>query len=103
MWLGALQVIDQQLTVGELVAFNMLAGQVSSPILRLAQLWNDFQQVGISMSRLGDILNAHGVIATTRRTRGDDIDAACGQLVGRVHNRTTVRLGSKLVSVAVQS
>jgi 23S rRNA (adenine2503-C2)-methyltransferase len=42
------------------------------------------------------------VIATTRRTRGDDIDAACGQLVGRVNDRTTVRLGSKLISVAVQ-
>ncbi|UEP24181.1 type I secretion system permease/ATPase [Burkholderia ambifaria] len=58
MWLGATLVIDGKLTVGELVAFNMLAGQVSSPILRLAQLWNDFQQVGISMGRLGDILNA---------------------------------------------
>jgi len=51
------------MTVGELVAFNMLAGQVASPILRLAQLWNDFQQVGISMSRLGDILNARTEIA----------------------------------------
>ncbi|BCN38575.1 cyclolysin secretion/processing ATP-binding protein CyaB [Alicycliphilus denitrificans] len=57
MWMGASLVIDGQLTVGELIAFNMLAGQVSSPILRMAQLWNDFQQVGISMSRLGDILN----------------------------------------------
>lgn len=57
MWVGATLVIDNQLTVGQLVAFNMLAGQVSNPILRLAQLWNDFQQVGISMSRLGDILN----------------------------------------------
>lgn len=57
MWVGATLVIQNKLTVGELVAFNMLAGQVSSPILRLAQLWNDFQQVGISMSRLGDILN----------------------------------------------
>ena len=56
-----------------------------------------------AIERFRDILNASGVIATTRRTRGDDIDAACGQLVGRVHNRTTVRLGSKLVSVAVQS
>lgn len=63
MWLGALQVIDNQMTVGELVAFNMLAGQVASPILRLAQLWNDFQQVGISMSRLGDILNANTEVA----------------------------------------
>ncbi len=58
MWVGAGLVVDGKMTVGELVAFNMLSGQVSSPILRLAQLWNDFQQVGISMSRLGDILNA---------------------------------------------
>ncbi len=54
------------------------------------------------ISRFRDYLNANGVIATTRRTRGDDIDAACGQLVGRVQNRTTVRLGSKLVSVVTQ-
>ncbi|WP_245163549.1 ABC transporter transmembrane domain-containing protein, partial [Buttiauxella gaviniae] len=63
MWFGASLVIDNQLTVGALVAFNMLSGQVSQPILRLAQLWNDFQQVGISMSRLGDILNAHPEVA----------------------------------------
>jgi 23S rRNA (adenine2503-C2)-methyltransferase len=43
-----------------------------------------------------DILNDHGVIATTRRTRGDDIDAACGQLVGKVTDRTQTRLGTKL-------
>ena len=43
-----------------------------------------------------DILNDHGVIATTRRTRGDDIEAACGQLAGRVTDRTLVRLGTKL-------
>ena len=46
--------------------------------------------------RFRDILNAHDVIATTRRTRGDDIDAACGQLAGRVRDRTQVRLGSRL-------
>jgi ATP-binding cassette, subfamily B, bacterial HlyB/CyaB len=62
MWLGASLVVDGKLTVGELVAFNMLSGQVSSPILRLAQLWNDFQQVGISMLRLGDILNARSEV-----------------------------------------
>ena len=66
MWLGALLVIDNKLTVGELIAFTMLAGQVSSPILRLAQLWNDFQQVGISMSRLGDILNTRTEVAGNR-------------------------------------
>jgi 23S rRNA (adenine2503-C2)-methyltransferase len=54
------------------------------------------------IERFRDILNSHGVIATTRRTRGDDIDAACGQLVGRVRDRTTVRLGSKLIAVTVQ-
>jgi len=43
-----------------------------------------------------DILNEHGVIATTRRTRGEDIDAACGQLAGRVTDRTQTRLGTKL-------
>ncbi len=46
-----------------------------------------------------DILNQNGVIATTRRTRGDDIDAACGQLAGRVKDRTLVRLGSKRSAV----
>lgn len=63
MAVGATLVIDNKLTVGQLIAFNMLAGQVSSPILRLAQLWNDFQQIGISMSRLGDILNTRTEIA----------------------------------------
>jgi subfamily B ATP-binding cassette protein HlyB/CyaB len=63
MWLGAMLVVDGKMTVGQLVAFNMLSGQVASPILRLAQLWNDFQQVGISMSRLGDILNARTEVA----------------------------------------
>jgi 23S rRNA (adenine2503-C2)-methyltransferase len=49
-----------------------------------------------AMLMFRDILNEHGVIATIRRTRGDDIDAACGQLAGRVTDRTQVRLGVKL-------
>src|SRR5690606_26924870 len=56
-WLGALLLIDGELTVGELIAFNMLAGRVSQPIIRLAQLWTSFQQSGVSIQRLGDILN----------------------------------------------
>jgi 23S rRNA (adenine2503-C2)-methyltransferase len=51
--------------------------------------------------RFRDILNEHGVIATMRRTRGDDIDAACGQLAGRVTDRTLVRLGTKLTGSRV--
>ena len=54
---GARLVINNELTVGELVAFNMLAGQVTGPVLRLAQLYQDFHQVRISVDRLGDILN----------------------------------------------
>ena len=58
LWLGAQLVISGDLSVGQLVAFNMLAGQVAAPVIRLAQLWQDFQQVGISIERLGDILNS---------------------------------------------
>ena len=58
LWVGARLVINGELSVGQLVAFNMLAGRVSGPILRLVQLWNEFQQAGISVERLGDILNA---------------------------------------------
>jgi len=50
-------VINGSLSVGELVAFNMLAARVSSPVLRLAQIWQDFHQARLSIERLGDILN----------------------------------------------
>jgi 23S rRNA (adenine2503-C2)-methyltransferase len=54
------------------------------------------------IQRFRDELIRGGVLATIRRTRGDDIDAACGQLAGRVINRTTVRLGNKTIGVTVQ-
>ena len=50
--------------------------------------------------RFRDILNDHGIIATIRKTRGDDIDAACGQLAGRVKDRTLSRMGVKLCAAA---
>jgi len=53
--------------------------------------------------RFRDLLNEAGIIATIRRTRGDDIDAACGQLAGRVRDRTLVRLGSRLTLPAVNA
>ena len=58
LFFGAKLVIEGEITVGQLVAFNMLAGRVSGPVLRLAQLWQDFQQARISLERLGDILNS---------------------------------------------
>ncbi len=57
LWYGAHLVMNHQLTVGQFVAFNMFAQRVAQPIMRMAQLWTDFQQTGISMARLGDILN----------------------------------------------
>jgi ATP-binding cassette, subfamily B, bacterial HlyB/CyaB len=57
LYFGAMLVIEGSLTVGELVAFNMIAGRVAQPVLRLAQLWQDFHQARLSIDRLGDILN----------------------------------------------
>lgn len=67
LFVGAKLVIAGRLTVGELVAFNMMAQRVSGPVLRLAQLWQDFQQVGISMQRLGDILNTRNELPASRQ------------------------------------
>jgi subfamily B ATP-binding cassette protein HlyB/CyaB len=57
IYFGALAVIDNKMTVGGLVAFNMIAGQLVQPILRMSQLFQDFQQIKVSVERLGDILN----------------------------------------------
>lgn len=57
LYFGAKAVIDKDLTVGGLVAFNMFAQRVSGPVIRMAQLWQDFQQVRIAVERLGDVLN----------------------------------------------
>lgn len=57
LYFGAQLVIDGSLSVGELIAFNLLASRVSAPVLRLAQLWQDFHQARLSIQRLGDILN----------------------------------------------
>ena len=57
LYFGARLVINGSLTIGELVAFNIFAGRVSAPVLRLAQMWQDFHQARLSVARLGDILN----------------------------------------------
>ena len=58
LYFGAKAVIGGDMTVGELVAFNMLSGRVAQPVLRLAQVYQDFHQARVSVERLGDILNA---------------------------------------------
>jgi subfamily B ATP-binding cassette protein HlyB/CyaB len=63
LWFGARQVMAQELTVGQFVAFSLFAQRVAQPILRIAQTWTDFQQTGISMARLGDVLNTPAEVA----------------------------------------
>lgn len=63
LYFGARLVISGDLTVGELVAFNLIAGRVSAPVLRLAQTWQDFHQARLSIARLGDILNTEPELA----------------------------------------
>lgn len=58
LWFGAHLVMSGGLTIGALIAFRMLSGRVSGPVLRLVQSWQDFQQIGISIKRLGDIFNS---------------------------------------------
>ena len=65
LWYGAHLVMDNQMSVGQFVAFNMFAQRVSQPIMRMAQLWTDFQQTGISVARLGDILNTRTEVPPT--------------------------------------
>ncbi|MFZ5968309.1 MAG: type I secretion system permease/ATPase [Bacillota bacterium] len=58
LWVGTHLVISGKITVGQLIAFRMLSGRVSGPILRLVNLWQEFQQTSVSIERLGDIFNA---------------------------------------------
>jgi HlyB family type I secretion system ABC transporter len=64
LWFGAMLVIEHHLTIGQLVAFQMLSGKAIAPLLHLAQLWQSFQQVLLSVDRLGDILNEAPEAAT---------------------------------------
>ncbi|WP_244107257.1 ABC transporter transmembrane domain-containing protein [Burkholderia sp. BCC0419] len=125
LYLGARFVIEGKLSVGQLVAFNMMSQHVAAPVLRLAQLWQDFQQVGISMSRLGDILNTRTELAQSRQTlpavRGnisfqsirfryrpdgptilDDVslDIAAGEVVGIVGRSAALRNANELLAAA---
>ncbi|WP_331459167.1 type I secretion system permease/ATPase [Proteus vulgaris] len=57
LWQGVNLIINTQITVGELIAFNLFTAHITQPILRLAQCWQDFQQATISLRRIGEILN----------------------------------------------
>lgn len=58
LWVGAYLVIQQKLTLGQLIAFRIIAGYTTSPLLRLIQLWQNFQETALSLERLSDILDS---------------------------------------------
>jgi len=57
LWVGAYLVLNQELTLGQLIAFRIIAGYVTSPVLRLTQLWQNFQETALSLERLADIVD----------------------------------------------
>lgn len=57
LWIGALNVIEGEISVGELIAFQMIAGQLIAPVMRLINQWQYFQQIRVSMERLADIMD----------------------------------------------
>lgn len=58
LYVGVMLVIENKLTIGQLIAFQMFSGQFSAPMLRLVGLWNEFQQTLLAVDRIGDILNS---------------------------------------------
>lgn len=76
LYVGVCLVIENKLTIGQLIAFQMFAGQFSAPMLRLVNLWNEFQQTLLAVDRIGDILNSpvelqSGNAITLNHVRGD--------------------------------
>lgn len=57
LWFGAYQVIHNELTIGQLVAFNMLLGNIITQFQRLTVLWNQVQEVVIAVERINDVLD----------------------------------------------
>ncbi len=58
IWAGAYFVLNHEMTLGELIAFRIIAGYITSPVMRLAQLWQNFQETGMSLERLADIVDS---------------------------------------------
>lgn len=57
LWMGTDLVLNQELTIGQLMAFNALMGSVMSPLMGLVGLWNQVHEIGVAMERLGDVLD----------------------------------------------
>lgn len=78
LWLGARAVMEGELTVGELIAFNMLASRVTGPVLRLVQLGQELQQARVAVERLADLLDAPTEVPVSGSQR------STGRVQGRI-------------------
>jgi len=78
LWVGVYMVIDQKLSLGQLIAFRILAGYVTGPLLRLAQSWQNFQEASLSVNRLGDVANR------AREDQDSDDQIPIPEIKGRV-------------------
>jgi ATP-binding cassette, subfamily B, bacterial HlyB/CyaB len=78
LWVGAFLVLNQQLTLGQLIAFRILGSYATTPLLRLVQLWQNFQETALSLERLSDILD------TPQETQSDAQNILMPTIVGSV-------------------
>ena len=90
LWIGMLEILKGNLTLGQLIAFRIISGNVTGPLLQLSTLWQGFQGVQLSMERLGDILNQ-----TTEQTAEETLQIALPPIEGNVkYNSVKFRFGS---------
>ena len=90
LWIGMLEILKGNLTLGQLIAFRIISGNVTGPLLQLSTLWQGFQGVQLSMERLGDILNQ-----TTEQTAEETMQIALPPIEGNVkYNSVKFRFGS---------
>lgn len=78
LWVGVYMVIDEKLSLGQLIAFRILAGYVTAPLLRLAESWQNFQEASLSVNRLGDVANR------AREDQDSDEQIPIPEIKGRV-------------------
>ncbi len=90
LWVGASMVLNHQLTLGQLIAFRIIAGYTTSPLLRLIQLWQNFQETALSLERLSDILDT-----PQETTEADRANIPMPQVQGAVsYDNITFRFGN---------
>ena len=57
IWVGASMVLKGQLSIGQLIAFRIISGYVTNPLLRISSIWQNFQEIGVSLNRLSDVVD----------------------------------------------